>query len=185
MMEQLLVDSQVDNFAELSRGTALINAMAKQKESLHATTSEIISSVNTKIEHETNALQNESKELANQLRTVQSLEQQVDEQSKLATEMLHQKRQIEQNILTYKAEAAEEVGAMGEIEMKHVRQLPKIRREISMYAQMTNIKWDYSRVDALAGEVSLPKKSVHRRFVVEKDLGEVEIADKIWGIMEG
>jgi hypothetical protein len=99
--------------------------------------------------------------------------------------MLHQKRQIEQNILTYKAEAAEEVGAMGEIEMKHVRQLPKIRREISMYAQMTNIKWDYSRVDALAGEVSLPKKSVHRRFVVEKDLGEVEIADKIWGIMEG
>ena len=66
-----------------------------------------------------------------------------------------------------------------------MRQLDKIRRTISMYANMTNIKWDYGRADVLAGEVSLPKKAVHRRFCVEKNIGEVEIAEKIWGFIEG
>jgi hypothetical protein len=37
----------------------------------------------------------------------------------------------------------------------------------------------------LAGEVALPKRFEHRRFCVEKDLGEVEIAEKLWGIIDG
>ena len=58
---------------------------------------------------------------------------------------------------------------------------------------MTNIKWDYSACssDLLAGEVSLPGKSVHKRFCIEKNgsssavNSEYEIADKLWRMIEG
>ncbi|KAL7483254.1 hypothetical protein ACHAW6_008904 [Cyclotella cf. meneghiniana] len=170
---------------EVRQGSAFIDDIGKEKESLGKKADAITSSINAKIELETNALQNESNELACQIRAVQALEEEVEKETKLAADIVAKRREVEQNILAYKAEAAEEVGAIDEIEMKHVKELPKIRRVISMYAQMTNIKWDYSQVKVLAGEVSLPHKFIHRRFSIEKDLSEFEIAEQIWGIIEG
>ncbi|KAL3802356.1 hypothetical protein HJC23_007181 [Cyclotella cryptica] len=188
MMSQLVSSStaKVDTLKrEFRHGSDLIDGFGKEKESLHKEAEEITSSINAKIEHETNALQHESEELADQIRAVQALEEDVERETKLAAEIVEKRREVEQNILTYKAEAAEEVGAIDEIEMRRAKQIPRIRREFSMYAQMTNIKWDYSHVDALAGEVSLPHKFIHRRFSIEKDLPEFEIAEQIWSIIEG
>lgn len=188
MMGQLVSNSmaRADQLEkEVRQGSAFIDDIGKEKESLDKKADAITSSINAKIELETNALQNESNELACQIRAVQALEEEVEKETKVAAEIVAKRREVEQNILAYKAEAAEEVGAIDEIEMKHVKELPKIRRVISMYAQMTNIKWDYSQVKVLAGEVSLPNKFIHRRFSIEKDLSEFEIAEQIWGIMEG
>ena len=71
-----------------------------------------------------------------------------------------------------------------------MNKLKKHKHELSLHALMTNIKWDYNQKDVLAGEVSVPKKAVHRRFVIEKENGsgsggEVEIAEKLWGMIEG
>ncbi|KAL7540468.1 hypothetical protein ACHAXR_010165 [Thalassiosira sp. AJA248-18] len=47
-------------------------------------------------------------------------------------------------------------------------------------------KWDYNRLDVLAGEVSVPSKCVHRKFEIEKgELSEFEIAERLWGMIEG
>ncbi len=38
----------------------------------------------------------------------------------------------------------------------------------------------------MAGEVSMPGKSVHRRFAIEREeMGEFEIAERLWGMIEG
>lgn len=65
---------------------------------------------------------------------------------------------------------------------------------------MTNIKWDYSEVHKLKGEVSLVERGVLREFEIDKEEfivgggyvgskggggGEVEIAERLWKIIEG
>lgn len=171
--------------AEIDQGNALNDSLSNEKQSLHSRAQQISSTINAQIEEETAAFESESNELATQIRTVQSLEQTLEQESKRFAHLTAEQTNIQQSIDTYKSEASDEVNAIDEIEISHMKQLKRNRRAISMYAQMTNIKWDYSQTDVLAGEVSLPKTFEHRRFCVEKDLGEVEIAERIWGIIEG
>ena len=170
---------------EIQRGDNLIDAISDEKESLRSRAETIRSSINSQIEVESDAFQSESNELANQMRTVQALERALEHETKQTSEMASRQREVEQSIQAYQSEAASEVGEISELEFKHKKKLTKIARTISMYAEMTKIKWDYTKADVLAGEVSLPKTFEHRRFNVEKDLGDVEIAEKIWGFIEG
>jgi hypothetical protein len=54
---------------------------------------------------------------------------------------------------------------------------------------MTNIKWDYTSLDVLKGEVSLVNRGVLRKFEIDKmdndGLSEFEIAERLWDIIEG
>ena len=91
------------------------------------------------------------------------------------------------NIKECQLEAKEEISTIQTIEARHMKNIPKIKHELTLHALMTNIKWDYGRVDVLAGEVSIPKKSLHKRFVIDKSSGESEyvIAEKLWEMIEG
>ena len=171
--------------ADLDHGSALIDELSSEKQSLHTRADQISSSISSQIESETKAFEDESNELASKIRTVQSLQQTLELETKRSSELAAEQLKIQQSIATYKSELSSQSDAIDEIEISHMKQLKRNRRAISMYAQMTNIKWDYGQTDVLAGEVSLPKKKEHRRFCVEKDLGEVEIAERIWGIIEG
>lgn len=188
LMEELVsncdaADEQLK--AYLDQGAALIDELSAEKQSLHTRAQAISSSISTQIETETQAFENEANDLALQIRNVQFLEQSLESENKRTAELAAEQRKVQQSISAYKSELNSQSDAIDEIEISHMKQLKKNRRAISMYAQMTNIKWDYSQADVLAGEVSLPKKFEHRRFCVEKDLGEVEIAEKIWGIIDG
>lgn len=171
--------------AEINNGSALIDDISNEKKSLNNRAEQIRSSINCQIEHETNAFQNESQELATQIRTVQALERALEHESQLSSEMASKEQTIQESIASYQREMAASSSEISDIECAHMKRLGKNRRAISMYAEMTNIKWDYGRADVLAGEVSLPKQMVHRRFCVEKDLGELEIAEKLWEVIEG
>jgi len=70
----------------------------------------------------------------------------------------------------------------------------KIKHELSLHAVMTNIKWDYGhrsssmdKKEVLAGEVSIPDKCVHRRFVIDRgeDISEYDIAEQLWTTIGG
>ena len=65
----------------------------------------------------------------------------------------------------------------------------KIKHELSLHALVTNIKREYglSKKEVLAGEVSIPNKCVHRRFVIDRgeDVSEYDIAEQLWTTIGG
>ena len=188
MMNQMDSNSKVsfDSFqVEIHNGNTFIDDIVNEKNSLTNRAEQIRTSINSQIELENNAFQNESQELATQIRTVQALERAIEHESQLSSEMASKQQTIQESIASYQREMAASSSEISDIECAHMKRLGKNRRAISMYAEMTNIKWDYGRADVLAGEVSLPKQMVHRRFCVEKDLGEVEIAEKLWEVIDG
>lgn len=181
---------QVDQYTHLEsavqQGNSLINSISNQTDALHARSEEITNSITAEIEKENVALQNESNELATQIRAVQKLEEEAATLTKTNAEIIAKKRASEQNIPIYKAEAAEQIGKLDEIEMEHVKRIPKIKNQLSMFAELTNVKWDYNQKDVLAGEISLPSKFVHRKFAIDKEkLSKYEVTEQLWSIIEG
>lgn len=181
---------QVDQYTHLESAVqqcnSLINSISNQTDALHARSEEITNSITAEIEKENVALQNESNELATQIRAVQKLEEEAATLTKTNAEIIAKKRASEQNIPIYKAEAAEQIGKLDEIEMEHVKRIPKIKNQLSMFAELTNVKWDYNQKDVLAGEISLPSKFVHRKFAIDKEkLSKYEVTEQLWSIIEG
>eukprot|EP00581_Thalassiosira_minuscula_P011368 CAMPEP_0183730228 /NCGR_PEP_ID=MMETSP0737-20130205/32301_1 /TAXON_ID=385413 /ORGANISM="Thalassiosira miniscula, Strain CCMP1093" /LENGTH=222 /DNA_ID=CAMNT_0025962667 /DNA_START=42 /DNA_END=710 /DNA_ORIENTATION=- len=167
-------------------GLALLTALSAQPERLRSASREISTNLSSDIENEKQSLSNESNQLSQQLSFIQELESQISELQQSNADMISRRREAEQSIPLHRAVASEQLEEMDEIQSRHVRKLPKIKRELSLHALMTNIKWDYSRCDVLAGEVSIPSRSVHKRFVIEKEeLSEFEIAERLWAMIEG
>ena len=99
------------------------------------------------------------------------------------------RRQAGQSIPIHNTVSSEQI-ALDEIEHRHIKQLPKIKNGLSLYALKTNIEWDSNRngndVLVLAGEVSIPERRVQRTCVIEKGgRSECEITDKLWRMIEG
>lgn len=174
--------------AAAKRSLNLLNDMASSTDRLKSSSREITNNISNSIQSEKNALANESSELSQQISRVQSLEQEVTTLHKTQSSMIAKRREAEQSIPLHAAVASEQIAELDQIECRHIKTLPKIKNELSLHALMTNIKWDYNRrSNVLAGEVSIPAKSVHRRFVIERDgdLNEFEIAERLWGMIEG
>lgn len=119
------------------------------------------------------------------------LENQITTLTQQNDTIVAKRHEAEQNIPIFQSIASQQVDELEENEYKHVLQNTKIKNALSLHALMTNIKWDYSECsgDVLAGEVSLPGKSVHKRFCIEKngnsDMSKFDIADKLWCMIEG
>lgn len=189
MMAEMLStheNQSAPNTATAQSVIALLNDISSETHRLHASSGEISNNLSTSIQNEKRALNHESNELSQQLSHVQHLETQISTLQQSNSEMLSKRREAEQSIPLHAAVASEHVEELDEIQSRHIRKLPKIKQELSLHALMTNIKWDYHRTDVLAGEVSIPAKAVHRRFVIEKDdLSEFEIAERLWCMIEG
>ena len=178
---------QTDTSTVLHTKSLLDEMSSTMSTELQSSSNEIISKIITSIKNEQDALKKESNELSTQLSLVQELESQRSTLTRNNTTIITKRRELEKQIPIHTTAASQEVAALDEIEYRHIKQLPKIKNELSLHALMTNIKWDYGRVDVLAGEVSIPKKSLHKRFVIDKSSGESEyvIAEKLWEMIEG
>ncbi len=187
VMEEILSSSSDKDgvIASVERSIGIIRTLGERKDLLRRQAREISQSVNNNIETEKKAVQNESDELSGQIEHVRKLEEEVEHLEKCTADIVANRRQAEQNIPVLKAEAAEVIDEVDEIQMKHVKEVPKIKMRYSLFANMTNVKWDYSRTNVLAGEVSIPSKAVHKQFEIPKDISEFEIAERFWDTIEG
>ena len=89
-----------------------------------------------------------------------------------------------QQIQTY-TEISDDVEELDSLEMEKKEEVPRLRRQLSMHATATGIKWDYDRVDALVGEVSIPEKKILKRFCIDLDQhSNFEVANKVWDIID-
>mmetsp|Transcript_2363 Transcript_2363/g.5112 ORF Transcript_2363/g.5112 Transcript_2363/m.5112 type:complete len:205 (-) Transcript_2363:124-738(-) len=187
VMEEILsVSNDSDGvISSVRRSIAILSTLGEGKDLLRRQAREISQSVNSKIESEKKAVQHESDELSGQIQRVQQLEEEVERLEKFTADIVAKRRQTEQNIPVLKAEAAEVIDEVDEIQMRHIKEVPKIKMRYSLFANMTNVKWDYSRTNVLAGEVSIPSKAVHKQFEIPKNIPEFEIAEMFWNVIEG
>ena len=142
-------------------------------------------------------MQRDNESLASQLSTIQTLTSTKDQLLETNSSLSKQLANSNKNIKKYQQELQLTEGDIETIELHHCKSIPKIKRELTLHAMMTNIKWDYNHDNVavnggggggeLKGEVSLVDKGVLREFRVEKDCvgGECEVADRLWNIIEG
>mmetsp|Transcript_11550 Transcript_11550/g.13604 ORF Transcript_11550/g.13604 Transcript_11550/m.13604 type:complete len:244 (-) Transcript_11550:110-841(-) len=101
------------------------------------------------------------------------------------TMLRKEKGEIEQRIDQYKIEASQGVEKIDEVEEMKKMEVPRLQQQISLYASISGIKWEYDCVDSLAGEVEVPLKCLHKRFAIDKEEHTpFEIADMLWGMTE-
>lgn len=154
--------------------------------------SNIQSTLTNSINQEKTALQTESQELHTAHSTLQQLQSTKSNLLHSLSSIQSQLVSAQTNISEYESICSTEIDTIQYIESQHVKQLPKIKNELTFYVHFTNIKWDYGSVEKLRGEVSLVNKGVLRNFEIDKEElddgsggGEVVIADRLWNIIEG
>ncbi len=162
--------------------------------------SQIIASLQSRIDYETSQLELESRELSSKLQRVTILENQVDALAKEREEMVERKKALEASIGTCHGAMAAMTTATEDLRGNNVtkkkRMIPKIGKEVSLHALMTNIRWDYDHGRAttlpaatidggneyktekddnndndnilLAGEIFHPITQKVKRFVIDK-----------------
>mmetsp|Transcript_6769 Transcript_6769/g.14658 ORF Transcript_6769/g.14658 Transcript_6769/m.14658 type:complete len:210 (+) Transcript_6769:97-726(+) len=179
--------SAANNYvATIENGTALLQSLSIEPSRLRNASLEISNAISSSIRNERAALTDESDELTRQSSSVEALEDELSSLRRSNAEMRSKRRTAEEIIPIHRAVANEKIAEADEVQSRHVRNLPKIKRELSLHGLMTNIKWDYNRTGVLAGEISMPGRKVHRRFVIDKEeFGEFEIAERLWDLIEG
>ena len=191
MMDGVLSSSPGDDGGDRSvraGADSLLDALAREDGRLRSRSAEITSALSARVDEERAALRNESEEVASRLLAVESLEAEAEELRRAGEGMRERRRRAEEMIPRHLAAAAEVVDAASDLEARQVRAVPKIKAELMLHSQITNIKWAYGGGgDVLAGEVALPRKKVHRKFQVRRgsNRSEVEVADELWSIIEG
>ena len=191
MMDGVLSSSPGDDGGDRSvraGADSLLDALAREDGRLRSRSAEITSALSARVDEERAALRDESEEVASRLLAVESLEAEAEELRRAGEGMRERRRRAEEMIPRHLAAAAEVVDAASDLEARQVRAVPKIKAELMLHSQITNIKWAYGGGgDVLAGEVALPRKKVHRKFEVRRgsSRSEVEVADELWSIIEG
>ena len=175
--------------------------------------SQITTSLHSRIDYETRQLELESRELSSKLQSVTSLENQLDALTKEREGMVERKKMLQHSMdVCHQAMAAmttmsssENAAAAAATTKK--KMIPKIGKEVSLHALMTNIRWDYDRSTAtavnnfvtdnndndnstiLAGEIFHPTTQKVKKFSINKakcnNNDEYEIAESLWKLMEG
>jgi hypothetical protein len=202
-------DGTCDEMARKTSASAsiLTDLHAAASATLHASSRAISRTLSESIRREEGALQSESSALADVISSVRDLECEIDTLSiSISDAMSRRRRLIEIDIPQHESSMFEYKSDIDGVRSRHVRDNAKIARELSFHALLTNIRWTYGHAggggdgggggggrDALAGEVSIPERAVHRRFVIDRGeedenggcISEYDIAERLWETIGG
>ena len=76
----------------------------------------------------------------------QALHQALEELDGIETE-------TRERIIQCQEVASEQIESIDQVEAERMRQVPRLKQQISLYATTTGIKWDFDEEDVLAGQV--------------------------------
>ena len=139
---------------------------------------------------EKTALDAESSEVSERIANVSHLENEITNLRRANDTIINKKDELINVVIPAQtALASMVITEIDNVENRHIKMNNKIKHELSLHALVTNIKWDYglSKKEVLVGEVSIPNKCVHRRFVIDRgeDVSEYDIAEQLWTTIGG
>lgn len=151
----------------------------------HSITTKLTNSISV----EKTALDAESSEVSERMTNVLHLENEISNLRRTNDTITTKTRELINVVIPAQTELASMViTEIDNVENRHIKMNNKIKHELSFHALVTNIKWNYGQNKAvLAGEISIPNKCVHRRFVIDRgeDVSEYDIAQQLWTMIGG
>ena len=154
---QKLKEMRSFSFDELLSSFDTCMSMQQELEQEQATvlktSQNIKNQLHQRIEMAREACKEESDDLYRMQMTLEQL--QADRQALLQSLEEIDALQVESKnrILHYKKVAAQHVELMDQVEAERMRQVPRLKQQISLYATTTGIKWDFDEEHVLAGQV--------------------------------
>ena len=78
-------------------------------------------------------------------------------------------------------------GLVLDLERKRGQEIPRLKHAISLYANITGIKWQYGGKDGvLAGTISLPNREEVHQFAIDPEVTPMfNATNMLWDIMDG
>uniref|UniRef100_A0A7S1YQV0 Kinetochore protein Spc24 n=1 Tax=Ditylum brightwellii TaxID=49249 RepID=A0A7S1YQV0_9STRA len=142
--------------------------------------------IQRQIKEEEDACRREGEDLAKQNCHIAALEEEIRNLKIINDEVDQQKKESEQRTERYRAEASVEVEKIDEVEAAKIKEVPRMKKQLSLYAAMTNIKWHYEKENVMAGEVAVLSQGICRRFEIDPmEHSEFDVANAVWSLMDG
>ena len=158
IMDELLqhiYDPDTDNTLQIQKCVAAIESFQKHDDTIRAKADALKSKIQSGIKGEEKELKEDQKNLMEHKKHLARLQTDSMELQKKNQELINRKLQAQQNTYNYKLEASQEIEKIDEVEATRVKEAPNLKHKISLYANITGIKWDFSddNYDVLKGEV--------------------------------
>uniref|UniRef100_A0A7S4N5F9 Kinetochore protein Spc24 n=1 Tax=Odontella aurita TaxID=265563 RepID=A0A7S4N5F9_9STRA len=151
-----------------------------------AESSPVKSELRDRIDEERAVLAERNSELASVDALVSDLRSEAEALRRRNDSLEKERAEVLRRMERYRSEAAEIVEEVDEVELRQRREVRKIKYQISLYANISGIKWDYDEGEILKGEVNVPSKNQTRRFCIDPlDYDEFDVANALWDLMDG
>uniref|UniRef100_K3WLF5 Uncharacterized protein n=1 Tax=Globisporangium ultimum (strain ATCC 200006 / CBS 805.95 / DAOM BR144) TaxID=431595 RepID=K3WLF5_GLOUD len=95
-------------------------------------------------------------------------------------ERLREDKQLAEQSLEQLLDKYEEIRLqIAQYSVEHQNDIPLAKHQMSLYASVTGIKWDFSS-DALAGDIIVPAKQLVARFELDPATEQFDAATALW-----
>lgn len=76
---------------------------------------------------------------------------------------------------------------LAQLDRKRGEDIPRLKHAISLYANITGIKWDYGgQAGVLAGTISLPNREEIQQFTIDPNVTPMfDATNQLWDLMSG
>ena len=154
IMQELLEFYQSTDREEehISRSTFLLHKLEKMKEENKLKANEIKTEYTDQISKFEQQVKLEREDLYKQEQYLSYLQKEVDDLIAEKERLIRERNESLQRIEEYEKEASEEVEKQDEIEMRMKNTNARMKQEISNYAFLTGIKWNFDSKDSMKGE---------------------------------
>ena len=181
LLEHYDSESTKSDITKLQQSCSAISKIETSEKNIIEKSIQIKESIQDLINKSTSCYQNEFDELKQHENHIETLQKEIDGMKKQNKTLDAEKETSVQMTEKYRAEASQEIEKIDNIETDRMKEVPRLKHQISLYATTTGIKWDFTRVNHHAGEVSIPSLGLHRRFEINpEDYSQFEIANMLW-----
>mmetsp|Transcript_26960 Transcript_26960/g.31359 ORF Transcript_26960/g.31359 Transcript_26960/m.31359 type:complete len:252 (-) Transcript_26960:70-825(-) len=142
--------------------------------------------IQNRIEYFAEQCNSETEKLEKQQQKIDEFKSEVDTIRDCLSNLLKEEKEMKARIDEYKIQASQEVEQIDEVEEEKKVECDRLRNQISMYAVITGIKWDYDTIESIAGEVEIPSKGKHVRFEIDPEqYSPFEVTNMLWDKIGG
>lgn len=125
----------------------------KEHEQLNESANAIKDSLQNQIAEARLACDEEQSDLSCLNGKIHSMEKEVEQIQKATSDLQEDQTKLQERIKEYQNEISKCQVELNSEEVEMMKQVPKIKSQISLYAKTTGIKWDYNSEHILAGQV--------------------------------
>lgn len=155
IMDELLqhFNDPSDGAAQVEKCISTINQIQKRKDKMIQKSNELKSKIGNRIEEEKSALEEDLNELNDHQQHLFELQSEISNIKSKNIDIMNRQNELKEYVVAHKMEASQEIEQIDEVEAARIREVPGLKHKISLYANITGIRWDFEAENILKGEI--------------------------------